>query len=189
MNSIPPFTDTTTDLKATKANCFLVPECVRYLQNCLDSGYVMDAPHLVARTATRSCTTDVISAVDSFYVKTVITTFVEGTKTKYAIYIVEFASGMARGAGVSKINGLFERWRLVNDTENEFRSATDAMDDWTNPSTNQVTRRAPDLLLYQRNPKRRRGIFELEIGHRSVTFMRRDFAEYFTGKATIYFIM
>ena len=77
MNSIPPLTDTTTNIKATKANYFLVPECVRYLQNYLDSGYVMDAPHLVARTATRSCTTEIISAVDSFYVKTVITTFME----------------------------------------------------------------------------------------------------------------
>ena len=93
------------------------------------------------------------------------------------------------GAGVCSICGLYGRWCLENDTENEFRRVTHGIDDWTNTSTNQVTRRAPDLLLYQRNPKRRRGIVELDIGHRSVTFMRRDFAEYFTGKATIYFIM
>ena len=184
MKDIPPFTETAAgSMKATRGNDFLVPQCVRYLQSYLDKGgYIMDTPHLVAYTTTRSCTTQDLGKVDFYYVKVVIKTIVQGSKTKYAIYVVDYGPGLALAAGVSKISGLYGLWDYANKRINYFASLIHANMEWTNPDDdNEKVTRAPDLCIEERNPNRLRGIVELEFKNRTVKLMRRDYAQYFYG--------
>ena len=190
MEDIPPFSQTAAgSVRATKGNNFLVPQCLRYLQSYLDKGgYIMDTPHLVAYTSTRSCTTQDLGKFDTSYVRVVVKTIVQASKTRLAIYIVDFGAGRAHGAGVSSICDLFGRWRQTNHLMAQFEFISDGIDEWTNPD-NQDERvsRAPDLCIAEGNPFRRRGIVELEVKNRSVELMRRDYAQYFYGEVILLF--
>ena len=114
----------------------------------------------MAATKTKSCAANLISNVIGWHVRVVIYL----TDGEYRIFITDLGAGLPHSYGVHNIIVQFGNWYTLNNLSSDFKAGTDGVQEWVGLNGATIIR-APDLVIVQRNPSRRRGFRPMICEH------------------------